>query len=111
MPRANAVARARVHGPHGCYACVGMCCAQVPEFMRRFWGAGPSTACGFKLLNAQIRPMDKVPQIFTVAGHPDGAVMPSPVPVKRVLLERADIAGEFESWRRAQSIRSQTMRK
>jgi len=91
--------------------------ANVPEYMRRFWGACPTSACGFKLFNSQVRPQDKVAQIFTVtarhgggvcgaeggAGTDGSDVVASPVPVKRLLLERADIAGEFNSWRRAQS--------
>ena len=76
--------------------------SHIPDFMRRFWGACPTRACGFKLLNAQVRPMDRVPQIFTVT-TPDGAVRPSPVPVRRLVLERGDISAEFDSWKRAQS--------
>ena len=74
--------------------------ADVPRFMRRFWDACPTSACGFKLLNAQIRPIDRVGQIFTPTGD-EGRE--DAVPVHRLLLERADINAEFDSWRRAQS--------
>lgn len=84
--------------------------ADVPEFMRRFWGACPTRACGFKLLNSQIKPPEKAAQIFTVSSRPRpfGAssaevrgAQPSPTPVKRLLLERANIGAEFASWRKA----------
>ena len=78
----------------------------IPDFMRRFWRACPSRACGFKLLNAQVRPMDKVGEVFSVAGA-DGAIAASPVPVRRLLLERADVHAEFASWKRAQSTGSE----
>jgi len=89
--------------------------ADIPEYMSRFWRACPTRACGFKLFNSQIRPQDRIKEVFSIRrggsrivprtaadGSSDG-VVPSPVPVKRLILERADIAGEFESWRRAQS--------
>ena len=34
---------------------------------------------------------------------PEGAVTPSEVPIRRLLLERADVGAEFDSWKRAQS--------
>lgn len=46
--------------------------------------------------------MDKVPEIFALAGA-DGLVRSSEVPVRRLLLERGDIHAEFTSWKRAQS--------
>ena len=86
--------------------------ANIPEFMARFWTACPSRACGFKLLTAQIRPVERIPQIFKLPaveapGHSEGAAGParrvlSAVPVRRILLERRDVDAEFESWRHAQ---------
>jgi len=76
----------------------------IPQFMRRFWGACPTSACGFKLLNAQIRPNERVPQIFQLAaGRHADPPGPSEVPVRRLILERANINAEFQSWRRATS--------
>ena len=81
--------------------------SNVPEFMRRFWGACPTRACGFKLLNNQIKPPDRIRLIFTTSRgatpRETRLVVPSAVPVKRILLERADIGAEFDSWRRALS--------